>query len=99
MSNPREPLATTNKLKDIVDWLKEGDMICLHVNRRYQYYVGVDYDKTPFDSKRLIYINLSSCPDLLLEDEWPHYIHNSNNIECKGKNLQTNPELIFYFQV
>lgn len=94
------PVQTKNSLKDIIDWLAVGDIVCLHANRTYKYYVSCDFDVYLIDEKRLIYVNLSSAPELMHDDEWSFYIlNNNNNNDYTPVILPTNPDNIFYFEV
>ena len=93
------PIKTTNSLKDIVDWLATGSIVCLHANRTYQYYVSSGFTNIVPETTRLIYVNVSSNPSLMSEDEWPYYIHGANNISYTSRTLPTDPDLIHYFEV
>ena len=84
-----EPVVTNNSLKDIVDWLALGDIVCLHTQHKKLYYVTFDFEKNDFIGKRLIHVDLSTYPDLLEDDEWPYYIYEGD----------TFPDKIFRFKV
>ena len=93
------PITTNNSLKDIVDWLALGDIVCVHTQYHRQYYVAFDFEKTEFSKKRLIFVDLSNYPSLMADDEWPCYIRGSNNLIYTGDVYPTSPENIFNFKI
>src|SRR5258708_5020684 len=83
------PVPTANQLKDIIDWLKEGDCVFIHNNflgGRFFHpncVCDVKPDKSIFNSCRVIYINVKKMPGLLDDGEWNWYINNSGFHECQ----------------
>ncbi len=60
---------TSNNLLNVINWLKAGYIICLHIsNENKQYYYSQKH------LKEIIYIDLINWPFLLEEDEWVYYI-------------------------
>lgn len=60
---------TRNNLLNVINWLKAGYIICLHIsNENKQYYYSQKH------LKEIIYIDLINWPFLLEEDEWVYYI-------------------------
>ena len=85
------PQTTTNSLRDIIWWLKKGDMVILHTihGRRLVYHIN----SLPFNRK--IYVDVSAFPSLLNEGEWPYYIVESgaremlnDSKECSGGTFE-----------
>ena len=72
---------TTNSLFDIIQYLKDGNMVCLHTNNDYIYFHFTDVIK---DNEKLIYIDVSSMPSLMDEEEWTWYIKNYGFVEYKS---------------
>ena len=68
-----EPEVSHNNLADVINWLKMGDIVMLHSNLQngQVYHKNCKENKESFDNKRLIWVNVSSMPSLLLEGEWP----------------------------
>lgn len=64
-----ELVVTNNNLLNVINWLKLGYIICLHIsNKHNQYYYSQK------NLKEIIYIDLINWPSLLEEDEWIYYI-------------------------
>jgi hypothetical protein len=90
-----EIVPTTNSLRDIVDWLKNGDFVCIHTNTDYIYYYSKETCNS-IEDHRLIYVNV--MPGLLDEGEWPYYIENEGFVKYT-KTLPTKPENIYRFNL
>ena len=70
---------TTNSLFDIIQYLKDGNMVCLHTNNDHIYFHFPNYI-----NEKLIYIDVSSMPSLMDEEEWPWYIKNYGFVEYEN---------------
>ena len=79
------PKCTKNQLKDIIDWLKIGDVVVLHHNN---YNGHIYHNCMNLDPNiRYIFINVHRMPNLLNEGEWPWYIEQSyNKCICHKRN-------------
>jgi len=90
---------SSNSLKDIIDWLKLGHIVCIHTKEIWKYY----YSKPTNDcinNELLIYIDLSNNPNLVTEDEWPWYIKTEGFVNyVSSYNLPNNPENIYHFKL
>jgi hypothetical protein len=70
---------TTNSLFDIIQYLKDGNMVCLHTrNDRVYFHFPESINE------KLIYIDVSSMPSLMDNGEWPWYIKNAGFIEYES---------------
>jgi hypothetical protein len=79
-----EPLVTTtNNLRDIIDWLRIGHIVCIHAFGNSIFYSNPDSQKD--DSQKLIYIDVEKNPGLLDEGEWPYYIEREGFIRNTDK--------------
>lgn len=89
-----ELVCTTNNLRDIVDWLKKGYIICIYADKKSIVY----YSNEPIDksiNKKMIYIDVSKNPGLLDDDEWPYYIEKEGFIRYKNiESLYVNSKQI-----
>jgi 3,5-epimerase/4-reductase len=64
-----ELVVTDNNLFNVINWLKAGYIVCLHIsNNNKQYYYSQKH------LKEIIYIDLINWASLLEEDEWVYYI-------------------------
>jgi hypothetical protein len=70
---------TTNSLFDIIQYLKDGNMVCLHTSNEHKYF---HYPKSI--NEKLIYIDISSMPSLMDEEEWTWYIKNYGFVEYES---------------
>ena len=66
-------VSSTNNLRDIIDWLKNGDFVCIHTNTDFRYYYSKETCQS-IDDQRLIYVNVQYMHKLLGDGEWPYYI-------------------------
>ena len=91
MSSPTKsdvPVPTSNSLKDIIDWLKLGDVVIIHVGD-----CGHIYHIDGLQFNRKIFVDVSAMPSLLDEGEWPDFINmytkatelNDSNVKCSGE--------------
>ena len=67
---------TSNSLEDIINWLKNGYIVCIYSYKKQLLYFSREILDQIVDEK-IIYINLNVDPTLLNADEWPWYIKNS----------------------
>jgi hypothetical protein len=96
------PETSSNNLKDVIDWLKLGDFVCIHAEK-----IGLSYcnvKTVDVKNMRVIYVDVSRTPSLLSEDEWPWYIkhHALDVVECKDeddvrKHILENCPYIYHF--
>jgi hypothetical protein len=99
-------LTTTNNLRDIVDWLSIGHIVCIHAFGNSIFYCQKDSlneninNTINEDSQKLIYIDVAKNPGLLDMDEWPYYIEQEGFIRHMDKNtLPTKSENIYSFKI
>lgn len=91
-------LTTSNNLRDIINWLNIGHIVCIHCFENKIFYSKPDSQKN--DLQKLIYIHLEKNPTLLYDDEWPYYIEREGFIRNTDKEaLPTNPENIYWFKI
>ncbi len=69
---------TKNSLFDIINWLKNGNIVCIHTDSKYLYYFSKD-----INNGMLIYIDVSIMPSLMDDYEWPWYIENEGFFRYK----------------
>lgn len=87
---------TTNNLGDIVRFLEDGCIVCIHCEKKGIYY----YSPTTCKHIKLIYIDVGYMPSLLDEGEWPWYIKDSGFTEYTETSiLPTNKENIHHFRL
>ena len=90
---------TQNILSDIINWLKNGYMICIYSHNKYLFYYSMETINLIVDEK-IIYINVSKDTSLLNKDEWPHYIKNEGFVEYKSTDkLPTNEDNIYFVKL
>jgi hypothetical protein len=68
---------TNNNLGDIVRFLQDGCIVCIHYNQKGIYY----FSPTTCKHENIIYIDIEKMPSLLNEDEWPWYIKDAGFCE------------------
>jgi len=89
-------VTTNNSLADIINWLKDGYMVCIYaLDTKLFYFSKEVLDKI---EDKIIYVNVQRDASLLNEDEWPWYIKNAGFTEYKSHILPTNKENIYYFK-
>jgi hypothetical protein len=82
----KEIITTNNSLLDIINWLKNNHIVCLYT----QYYKIYYFNKetlNEINNENIIYVNMSICPLLLCETEWPCYIENAGFVKYKSCNI------------
>ena len=91
---------TNNTLADIIRFLQEGNIVCLHCNKYgYHYYYSVS-SCTNITDEKLIYINIESMPSLIEDEEWPWYILSEGFVKYQSINvLPTNKDNIYFFMI
>lgn len=87
MSMEKELIVTDNSLIDVINWLKEGYIICLHNSyRRFKFF----YSKERIESvtnEEIIFIDVKKWPELIKKDEWPYYINEAGFVPYKSTNV------------
>ena len=90
-----KPKTTSNNLRDVIDWLKEGDYVVIHNNYLHGRFFHSNCIETPnipvsdltdqmlLNNRRIIYVDVKSMPGLLDEGEWEYYIKLGGFSECK----------------
>ena len=95
----KELNVTTNSLKDVIDWLKQGNFVCIHTKDIWKYYYSKP-TKDWVENELLIFIDLTNCPTLVTEEEWPWYIKNEGFVNyVSSYNLPKKPENIHHFKL
>ena len=85
----KELVVTSNNLLNVVTWLRDGHIICLHNSynsRSRQFY----YSFETLDSvtnQEMIYVDVVNWPQLLEDDEWPYYIKEEGFVSYKSINV------------
>ena len=77
-----ELVITNNNLLNVINWLKDGYIICLHISYKHKQYY---YSQNSF--KEIIYVDLINWPSLLDEDEWVYYIKEQGYVQHKCLDL------------
>lgn len=90
---------TANSLFDILKFLNDGNIVCMHENN-----VGIYYHKYKILEKItdeiLIYIDLSKNPGLMDDGEWPWYIKNRGFYEYTSTQLlPTDQDKIVHYSI
>lgn len=78
---------TSNNLADIIGWLKDGDFVFIHNKyqggRFFHKCNGVSENFAELVANtRVIYVDVSSHSNLLVDGEWNWYIENAGFKEC-----------------
>jgi len=90
-------IPTNNSLRDIVDWLKAGHIICLFTDCRKKFFFKKN-SLPEIKDEILIYIYVKN-ESLLNDDEWIWYIKNEGFVEYISIDiLPTNNENICFFK-
>lgn len=87
MSTEKELVITGNNLLDVINWLREGYIICLHNSNRHMIFF---YSKEQLESvtnEEIIYIDVVNWPELIKNDEWPYYINESGFVVYKSTDV------------
>ena len=96
-------VSTQNSLDDVVNWLKDGFIVCVYssyglINTGLYFYSRETLEELKDES--IIYINISSDSSLLCEDEWPWYIKNAGFVEYKSLEvLPSDSDHIYNFSL
>jgi hypothetical protein len=88
---------TDNSLLDLINWLRDGYIICLHTDFRNKlfYYSKDTLDK--ITKEEIIYINVLRDSSLLDAGDWPWYIEDEGFVQYKSLNiLPTDKTKIFH---
>ena len=82
------PTTSTNQLKDIIDWLKEGDIVVItnKFGKNYAFHNKCN-DVKDISQSRVIVVVCETLPSLLDEGEWEYYIRGTKNDDCKCENI------------
>jgi hypothetical protein len=92
-------VTTKNSLADIINFLKDGYIVCLHAGYYKQYYFTKEV-LDELNDESIIYINLTKDPSLLQEGEWPQYIKNEGFVEYKSiSKLPINDQNVYYLKL
>ena len=83
----KAPEPTTNQLKDIVDWLKLGDVVML-LNGKSARYLYHDCKEQDINKVRVIAVDAESFPGLLDDGEWNWYIEDAGFKSCTCKTVK-----------
>ena len=83
----KEIVITDNNLQDLVNWLRNGFIVCLHNS----YERGIFfYSKERLDSitnEEIIYVDVVNWPELIKKDEWPYYINEAGFVVYKSTSV------------
>ncbi len=78
------PTPSTNQLKDIIDWLNEGDIVVITNNfGKYYTFHNKCNEVTDISQSRVIVIVCETLPGLLDVGEWEYYIRGTKNDDCR----------------
>jgi hypothetical protein len=90
---------TNNSLKDIINWLKNNNMVFLYAGNNYKCYYNKESvtNNCDFNNTKLIYIDICDFPSLIDEDEWPWYIKNEGFIDYK--NIDVLPTDVYHYKL
>ena len=84
-------------MRDILDWLKLGDIVFL-TNGIKVHYIFSNGKLDDLDNIRSIYVNCSKMPGLLDKGEWEYYIQEAGYKRYTHKKLQQNTNTISMFK-
>jgi hypothetical protein len=78
----------SNQLKDIIDWLKKGDIVAI-TNKFGQCYIFHNKCNEVKDilQSRVIVVVCETVPGVLDEGEWEYYIRETKNDDCKCEDI------------
>lgn len=86
---------TTNNLKDIIEWLRNGYMVCIYSYNKKKFYFSKE-NLNEINDENIIYVDLMKMSSLLNPGEWPWYIQNEGFFEYKSTNVLPNNENNIY---
>ena len=69
-----ELVITNNNLLNVINWLKDGYIICLHNSHKYEKFFYSKETLEMITNEEIDYIDLVNWAELIDEDEWPYYI-------------------------
>jgi hypothetical protein len=87
MSTEKEIVITGNNLVDVINWLKEGYIICLHNSYRRSNFFYSKEQLESITNQEIIYIDVVNWPELIKSDEWPYYINEAGFVVYKSTDL------------
>ena len=87
---------TNNTLADIIRFLKEGNIVCIHYGQYGDYYNSKS-KCIKINDEKLIYINVESRPSLLNEDELPWYIKSEGFVKYESTDILPINEKVYHF--
>jgi hypothetical protein len=88
---------TNNCLFDIIHFLNQGHIVCMHENNSGIYYHKYEI-LSHITQENLIYIDFTKNPRLMDSNEYPWYIINAGFTEYKSTHiLPINPDKIHQF--
>ena len=82
-----ELVQTGNNLLDIINWLKEGYIVCIHRSYRSGRMFYKERSLETIVNEEIIYVDVEARPDLLDRDEWPAYIKDAGFCKYKSTNV------------
>jgi hypothetical protein len=68
---------TENNLLNVINFLKSGNIVCLHNSYKHGQYYYSQKSIDTITTQEIIYVDLRRWPSLLEDDEWPYYIKDS----------------------
>ena len=83
------PECSPNNLKDIIEWLKMGDIVVLHSGNKYGQIYHRCSETTSLENIRVIYVDVANHASLLDEGEWPWYIINQGHTSLCDCDLKS----------
>ena len=87
MSTEKEIVITGNNLLDVINWLRNGYIICLHNSYNHG---KIFYSKEQLETitnEEIIYIDIVNWPELIQNDEWPYYIKEKGFVLYKSTSV------------
>jgi hypothetical protein len=88
---------THNSLLDILKFLREGHIVCLHDETATRIYYHRTEILDKITAEKIIYIDLSTMASLMDQDEWPWYIHNMGFVEYKSTHVLPTDETAIHY--
>jgi len=93
----KELVITSNNLLNVINWLKDDNIICLHNSYKYKKFYYSKENLESITDQEIIYVDLINWPELLDEDEWSYYIKDEGFVFYKSIQILPNKE--HYFQL
>jgi hypothetical protein len=91
----KELVITSNNLLNIINWLKDDNIICLHNSYKYQQFYYSKENLESITDQEIIYVDLINWSELLDEDEWPYYIKDNGFVSYKSTQILPDKEHYF----